>query len=33
MFSQKAKEHTENKEIKANLNIFYELFRLDTSKD
>ena len=28
MFSRKAREHTENKEIKANIDIFYELFRL-----
>jgi len=29
MFSQKAKEHTESKEIKANIDIFYELFWLN----
>ncbi len=28
MFSRKAKEHTENKEIKVNIDIFYELSRL-----
>ncbi len=28
MFSRKAKEPTENKGIKANIDIFYELFRL-----
>jgi hypothetical protein len=28
MFSRKAKEYTENKEIEANIYIFYELFRL-----
>ena len=28
MFSRKAKEHTEIIEIKANIDIFYELFRL-----
>jgi len=27
MFSGKAKEHTENTEIKVNIDIFYELFR------
>ena len=27
-FLQKTKEHTENTEIKANIDIFYELFRL-----
>ncbi len=32
MFSRKAKEHTENKEIKANIDIFYELFRLILSR-
>jgi hypothetical protein len=31
VFSRKAKEHTENTEIKVNIDIFYELFRL-TSK-
>ena len=29
LFSRKAKEHTENTEIKVNIDIFYELFRLD----
>ncbi len=28
MFSLKAKDHIENIEIKANIDIFYELFRL-----
>jgi len=28
MFSRKTKEHTENKKIKANIDIFYELSRL-----
>ncbi len=27
IFSQKAEEHTENTEIKVNIDIFYELFR------
>jgi hypothetical protein len=30
MFSRKAMEHTENIEIKTNIDIFYELFRLIT---
>ena len=29
LFSRKAKEHTENTEIKVNIDIFYELFRLN----
>jgi len=28
LFSRKFKEHTENTEIKVNIDIFYELFRL-----
>ena len=28
LFSRKAKEHTENTEIKVNIDIFYELFRV-----
>jgi len=28
MLSRKAKKHTEHTEIKANIDIFYELFRL-----
>ena len=29
LFSRKAKEHTENTEIKGDVDIFYELFRLN----
>jgi len=29
LFSRKAKEYTENTEIKVNIDIFYELFRLN----
>ena len=29
LFSRKVKEHTENSEIKVNIDIFYELFRLN----
>ena len=33
MFFRKVKEHTENTEIKVNIDIFYELFRLIISLD
>ncbi len=31
MFFRKVKGHTENKEIKVNIDIFYELFRLEAN--
>ena len=33
LFYRKAKEHTENTEIKGDLDIFYELFRLKKKKE
>ncbi len=33
MFFRKVKEHTENTEIKVNIDIFYKLFRLIISLD